>query len=145
MPGGSGGPYSAFKFVVKFEGVDVAGFSEVSGLEFEIQPIEYRTGDGADFKVSKTPGLPKFTNITLKRGVTTDDDFWSWVVAALDGEVEKRDGEIVLLNEVREPVTRWQFTAGWPCRYQGPELNATASEIAFETVEIAHEGFRLST
>ncbi|MEA2003179.1 MAG: phage tail protein [Actinomycetota bacterium] len=141
---GNAGVYSAFRFVVKFEGLEVAGFSEVSGLEFEIPPIEYRTGDGADLKITKMPGLPKYANITLKRGITTNDEFWSWIASAPDGEVEKRDGEIELLNEAREPVARWQFAAGWPCKYQGPELNATASEIAFETVEIAHEGLRLS-
>jgi phage tail-like protein len=144
MPSGSGEPYAAFNFIVELDGVAVAAFSEVSGLEFEIEPIEYRNGNEPYASVRKIPGLRKYANITLKRGVSGSDDFWAWILQALQGHVEKRDGVIVLLNEDREPALRWVFRSGWPCKYSGPDFNAKANEIAMESVEICHEGLVLS-
>ena len=144
MPDSNSGPYASFNFLVEFDGVAVAAFSEVSGLDFEIEPIEYRDGNERQDSVRKIPGLRKYGNITLKRGVTGNDDFWAWIVQALEGPVEKRNGRIVLLDERREPVVYWQFGNGWPCKYTGPDLNATANEIAIETIEICHEGLELS-
>lgn len=138
------GPYTAFDFVVAIDDVAVAGFTEATGLDFEIEPIEYRDGDDKAPTVRKIPGLRKYGNITLKRGVTGANDFWDWILQALDGPVAKRNGEIMLLNEQREPVARWSFTNAWPCKYHGPQLNATKSEIAIESVEICHEGLRFS-
>lgn len=135
-------PYAAFDFVVAIDGVDVAGFSEVSGLEFEIDVVEYRDGNDAAQRVRKIPGLRRYGNIVLKRGITGHNAFWDWILQALDGPVAKHDGEIMLLSEQREPVVRWHFTDGWPCKYLGPDLNAAASEIAIESVEICHEGLR---
>ena len=70
----------------------------------------------------KIPGLKKFTNITLKRGITGDVDFWNWIVRALNGQVQRADGAIVLLDENRKEVMRWNFDRGWPCKYTGPTL-----------------------
>ena len=88
----------------------------------------------------KLPGLKKFTNITLNRGVIGDLGFWKWIKSVLDGQVQRADGTIVLLDESRQEVMRFNFRRGWPCKWTGPGLNAAANEVAIETVEICHEG-----
>jgi phage tail-like protein len=132
-------PYKAFNFLVEIDGVAVAGFSEVSGLASETEVIEYRTGD-AKSGVRKLPGLTKHANIVLRRGVTQDADLWNWRKAVEDGNVDRRNGSIVLLDEARNPVLRWNFSQGWICKWVGPTLRAKGNEVAIETIEIAHEG-----
>ncbi|MDX2343858.1 MAG: phage tail protein [Acidimicrobiia bacterium] len=136
-------PYGAFGFLVSIDGLDVAGFTEVSGLEYEIEVIEYREGNETTDTVRKIPGLVKYTNIVLKRGITADNSFWEWVVQPLGGPVERRSGVISILDENHEPVASWEFTDAWPCKYVGPKLQALNSTVAIETLEICHEGLRL--
>jgi phage tail-like protein len=138
-------PYSAFNFQVVINGVSDDGqavrgsFMEVSGLEVEIAPIEYRNGS-EDITVRKIPGLKKFTNITLKRGVVGDLALWNWIKSVLEGRVQRADGSIMLLDENGQEVMRWNFRRAWPCKWSGPSLNAKTNEIAIETLEICHEG-----
>ena len=100
-------PYPAYNFQVIVTGVSNDGkavsgsFSEASGLEVEVPPILYRNGS-EDITQRKIPGLKKFTDITLKRGITGDVDFWKWIVNALNGQVQRVSGAIVLLDENRQ-------------------------------------------
>ena len=138
-------PYPAYNFEVIVTGISDDGasvrgsFSEVSGLDAEIVPIEYRTGSEPN-RVRKLPGLNKFSNIVLKRGVIGDLTFWNWLVHAMQGNVQRTTVTIVLLDENRNPVMRWNFVRAWPCKWTGPVLNAKSNEIAIETLEICHEG-----
>lgn len=136
-------PYAAFNFIVDVDGIK-AVFSECSGLSTDTDPIEYRTGE-SDNTVTKIPGLKKFANISLKRGMTQDLALWEWRKTVLDGLTERKSGSITLLNEAREEVLRWNFKEGWPTKWEGPSMNATGNEIAIETLEIAHEGLELET
>jgi|SRR5688572_29296474 len=140
-------PYAGYNFEVIVTGVSDDGtavkgsFAEASGLEVAIDPIEYRHGAGGP--MLKLPGIPKFTNITLKRGLIGDLAFWNWVVEAMNGLVRRTEGSVVLLDENRREVMRWNFTRGWPCKWTGPGLNAKNNEIAMETLEICHEGLSI--
>jgi phage tail-like protein len=135
-------PYKAFYFLVEIDGIGRAAFSEVTGLESETAVIEYRFG-GELNTVRKLPGLTKYANIVLRRGITKDDELWNWRKAVVDGSVERRDGSITLLDDARNEVVRWNFRNGWPCKWEGPDLNAESNEVAIETLEIAHEGLEL--
>lgn len=132
-------PYGAFNFLVEIDGIALASFSEVSGLVSETEVVEYRTGDMR--LAAKIPGLHHFSNIVLKRGLTKNRDLWTWREQVLAGQPERRNGSVVLLTAEGTPILRINFRDGWPCRWEGPALNAGASEIAIETLEIAHEGF----
>lgn len=132
-------PYKAFNFLVEIDGITVAGFAECSGLSTTTDVIEYRTGNEQTF-VRKLPGLTKFTNIVLKRGFTRSNELWNWRKTVMVGAVERKDGVIVLLTDDLTPVVRFRFREGWPVKWEGPNLNAKASEVAIETLEIAHEG-----
>jgi len=140
-------PYPAYNFVVSVTNVDsgetVSGsFSEVSNLSAEVPAIEYRDGTD-DTTVRKVRGLRKLSNITLKRGVTGHVAFWRWILAGIEGDVQRQQGHIALLNEDRTEVMRWNFRQAWPTKYTGPSLNAKNNEIAIETLEIAVEDLRI--
>jgi phage tail-like protein len=141
-------PYPALNFEVVIDGVlddgrsVRASFAEVSGLEIAIEAIEYRNGSEV-LRTRKLPGLAKFTNITLKRGISGDLTLWAWVKTVLDGNARRADGVITLLDEGRQPVMTWKFRRGWPCRISGPTLNAKGNEISIETLEICHEGLEV--
>jgi phage tail-like protein len=136
-------PYKAFNFLVEIDGIQVAGFTECTGLSTETDVIEYR--EGSDRRgIRKIPGLTKFSNITLKRGLTRSRDLWNWRKAVINGGVDRRSGAIVVLGDDHAPVGRFEFREGWPSKWEGPRFNAKSSEIAIETLEIAHEGLELT-
>jgi phage tail-like protein len=135
-------PYSAFNFQVEIDGITVAGFSECSGLTTESDHIEYRTGR-EDITVRKLPALRKYPNIVLKRGYTTARELWEWRKLVINGQTNRRSGSITLLDESRKPALTWEFREGWPCKWEGPTLNAKNNEVAIETLEICHEGLML--
>ena len=141
-------PYGGYNFEVTVIGISNDGkavsgsFTEASGLEVTIDPIEYRNGS-EDITPRKVPGLKKFTNITLKKGNSGDLEFWNWIVEAMNGQVNRTAGSIALLDENKQEVMRWNFKRGWPCKWTGPGLNAANNEIAMETLEICHEGLQI--
>jgi phage tail-like protein len=136
-------PYKGFNFIVEIDGISVAAFCEVSGLASETAVIEYRNGSDRANTVRKLPGLTKYANIVLKRGVTQDTQLWQWRKAIEQGTPDRRSGAIVLLDDERNPVRRWRFSEGWITKFEGPDLNAKGNDVAIETIEIAHEGLTI--
>lgn len=136
-------PYVAFNYIIEIGGVRAGGFSEVGGLDAEVQPIDYRNGD-EDFVPRKLPGVKRYSNITLKRGILGDLDVWAWVLEAIRGNVDRREGAIILRDEQRREVLRWRFVRGWACKYTGPTLQGDSNAVAIESIEIAHEGLELA-
>ena len=143
-------PYPAYNFQLIVTGVSNDGkavsgsFSEASGLEVEVPPILYRNGS-EDNTQRKIPGLKKFTDITLKRGITGDVDFWKWIVNALNGQVKRTSGAILLLDENRKEVMRWKFDRAWPCKFTDPTMHAGNNEIAMDTLVICTESNLIDT
>jgi phage tail-like protein len=134
-------PVASFNFQLEIGGITRAGFSEVTGLNSEAAVVEYREGTD-EIHTRKLPGLVKFGNVTLKRGVVLNDaDMFSLFKNVLDGDIVRADTmSIVLLDEKRQEVVRWNLRNAWPAKWTGPELKANAGEIAMESLEIAHEG-----
>jgi phage tail-like protein len=135
-------PYKSFNFLVEIDGVQSAGFTECAGLSTETDVIEYREGNDRG-GARKIPGLAKFTNIVLKRGLTRNRDLWNWRKVIIDGGIDRRSGAIVVLGDDHAPVARFRFREGWPSKWEGPRFNAKSSEVAIETLEIAHEGLEV--
>ena len=136
-------PLPVFSFNVEWGGQRV-GFSEVSGLTQENQAIEYRDGSFPEYSAIKMPGMRKFSNVTLKRGIVkSDNDFAKWLATVKLNKVERRDIIVSLLNEERQPVMVWKIQNAFPVKVEGPGLKATGNEVAIESIEIAHEGLEL--
>jgi len=136
-------PLGAFNFIVEIPNVARAGFTEVFGLGLEVDVIEYREGNDPLPTPRKLVGLVKYSNIVLKRGLTADHSLWDWARQAVQGNVQRVDVSITLLNDQRQPVVRWIARNAWVAKYEGPTLNAKAKDVAIESVEIAHEGIEL--
>ena len=136
-------PFRGFRFKVQIDGITKAGFREVAGLDVANDAVDYRDGDEAT-RLRKLAGLQKFSNITLKRGVTDDQDLWKWRSMVMDGKIKdnRKDGQIILLDDEGKEAAEWTFTDGWPTKWTGPTFNATANEVAIDTLEITHEGLK---
>lgn len=136
-------PLPVFHFTVQWGGTRI-GFSEVSGLTQENQAIEYRDGSFPEYSSIKMPGLRKFSNVTLKRGiVAADNEFFAWLSTIRLNKVERRDVVISLLNEEHSPVMVWKIHNAFPVKVEGPQLKASGNEVAIESIELAHEGLEL--
>lgn len=132
-------PYRAYNFIIEIDGITRAGFSECSGLDSTQDPVEYREGTDA-LTPRKLPTINKYSNISLKWGITDDAELWEWRKKCMDGKVERKNGSIVLLNDAGEEKVRWNFVEAWPTKWTGPSFNATGTEVAIEALDIAHEG-----
>lgn len=138
-------PVSAFHFQVEWGGTRI-GFTEVSGLNVELQSIDYREGNSKNYQVTKMPGIPQYNNITLKRGVyDSDNEFFQWLNTVKMNDIDRRQITISLLNEEHEPVMVWKVNEAWPCKVEGPSLNSTSNEVAVESIELCHEGLVIET
>lgn len=132
-------PYRSFNFLVEIDGITRAGFRECSAPDTSTDPIDYREGN-EHLTTRKLPGLVKYTNITLKWGMTDDHELWDWRKKAMEGKVERKNGSIILLDDAGNEKVRWNFRNAWPTKWTGPTFNATGNDIAIETLEIVHEG-----
>ena len=117
----------------------LGGFSECSGLEMSMKVEEYNEG-GNNGAVLKFPGRASFGNLTLKKGQGSSSALWDWHYSFVVGRGKRRDGLIVLLNELHVPNNIWYFRRGLPLKYTGPAMNATQNSVAIESIEISHEG-----
>lgn len=136
-------PLPKFHFLVQWGGVRI-GFTEVTGLDMQVEAIEYREGSSPEYSKVKMPGMHKFSNITLKRGtVTGDTEFYAWMNTISLNTVERRDIVISLLNETHAPVMTWKAKNAFPIKLQASDLKADGNEVAIETLEIAHEGLSI--
>jgi phage tail-like protein len=131
------------KFKVEIEGIAGTAFSEVSGIEADVPVVDNRPGNDKAPGPRKLPGEAHFSNIVLKRGLTTDLSLWEWMKKTMDGKIERKNISIVLLNDAGEEALRFNCVNAWPTKWTGPTLNGTANEVAIETLEIAHEGLTL--
>jgi phage tail-like protein len=136
-------PLPKFHFVVEWGGTRV-GFTEVTGLDMQVEVIEYREGNSKEYSKTKMPGMQKFSNITLKRGnMTADKEFYAWINTVSLNQIERRDLSISLLNEKHEPVFTWKIKNAFPVKVQASDLKADGNEVAIETLELAHEGLNI--
>jgi phage tail-like protein len=136
-------PYLNCNFLVEIDGVAVAGFAEVTLPSMAIEAVDYRDGSDKLNNVRKLPGLTKFGNVTLKRGIVGDLDLFQWIRAVSQGLPDRRNVSIVLLDEQRNPVLRWLVRNAFPVKYEGATLNAKSSEVAIESLELACEGMEV--
>ena len=121
-------------------------FTEVSGLGSESEIIEHKImAKGAkESIIRKVPGRLKWGDITLKRGITDNMDFYTWRKQVEEGKVDaaRLDGTIIMYNQGMKPVAEWTFNKGWPSKISGPSLTADSNAIGIEEIVIVHEGIK---
>jgi len=133
-----------FNFHVELEGIQVASFKAVSGLQMECEPIEYMWGDEGVLR--KRPGRVKPGNITLKRGYSNHNmkALWDWWMSVQRGKVERKSGSIVLCNDKGMEIARYNFTEAWPVKWKGWELDGQGNATVVEELEICCESLELA-
>lgn len=137
-------PMPKFHFEVKWDS-EVMSFQEVSGLDTEAQPIEYRHGDSPEFSTIKMPGIKKSGNVTMKKGIfKSDNKFWDWYSQIKMNTIKRIPVTISLLDEGGAPTMVWVLANAWPTKITGTDLKSDGNEVAIETIEIAHEGITIS-
>jgi phage tail-like protein len=136
-------PFRGFNFRVEIDGIGVSAFSEVSGLTADGDATDYREGTDAANNVRKLVGLRKYTNLTFKRGYVPDDQLWRWYVRIANGQPDRRNGSIVLMNEAHQDVMRWNFENAWINKIEGPAFKAAGNEVVIESMELCHEGLTM--
>lgn len=122
-------------FHLEIEGISAGSFVRCWGLGARSEVIEVR--EGGSGRARRLRGATRFENIVLERGVVRDSELYEWFSSG-----ERRDGAVVLLGPDGRETLRWSFERGWPCRWEGPALDATRPEVALELLEIVHEGLR---
>jgi phage tail-like protein len=131
-------PYRNFSFLVEIDGITQAGFSDCSGFGASTDPVEYREG-GEVKTVRKLPGLTKYTNITLKWGLTDSRELYDWYRDVVNGKIDRKSGSIILLDLEGNEKVRWNFFEAWPTKWDGPDFTAKGNDVSIETLELAHE------
>lgn len=138
----TGDPLVSFNFAIEVSGVVSGFFTECSGLGSETEVTEHKVvGIGGQEIVRKIPGRLKWENITLKRGITANMDFWDWRKMVEEGNVAaaRRDGSIIMYDQEGAEVARWNFEKGWPSKVSGPSVKSDSNEIGVEEMVIVHE------
>lgn len=132
-------PYLDFRFLVEIDSLVVAGFSEVSGLEMDVQTETYREG-GVNAYAHTLPTRTAYPNLVLRRGLTDSQALWTWAHDAMNGNIERRNGRVVLLDSTGEESWAWEFRDAYPVKWAGPDLDAARGRVAIETLELTHRG-----
>ncbi len=136
-------PYMAQNFLVAIGDAQPTPVSEVQGLEAAIDVVEYRNGNLVENSPIKLAGLNRYSNVTLKRGLTQDQTLWDWMKSCLGGDLVRQTVLITLRDQQDNPVLVWRLNNAWPCKWTGPTLCAKSNEVAIESLEICHEGIEL--
>lgn len=134
-------PYGAFRFHLEIDAVLVAGFAEVSGLSVETE-VEERPEGGVNEQVHTFVKGTKSPRLVLKHGLTDSDALWTWHQEVVAGRIQRRDGRILLFDYAGEERWRWTFEGAYPVKWTGPDFKADTGTLAFESIELAHRGFR---
>jgi len=134
-------PYMAFNFVIEIDGLIVGGFTEVSGLESQIEVESYREGGVNDY-VHQLPGPTTYSPLVLTHGLTDSSALWDWYYKVTLGTFERKNGTIMLKDSQQSSVMSWDFRNAYPVKWTGPKFKADSDEVAFESLELVHEGLK---
>lgn len=134
-------PHLSLRFRVEINSLDVGGFSEVTGLQAEVELFDYREGGVNEF-MHRLAGPVKYpANLVLKHGLMDADRLWQWEQEMLQGNIRRSNVSIILLDAAGKDKWRWDFKEACPVRWSGPDLRAGTAEVALETLELTHRGF----
>jgi phage tail-like protein len=136
-------PTRGFRFLLEIEGIISGGFTRVKGLSRDVKYESYREGGVNDYE-HKLVTQVSHPVVVLERGLALDD-LWKWALATADGEVRRRTLRIRLHDEANEPAWAWQIEHAIPVKWSASDLDAQASQVVMESLELAHHGLRKAT
>jgi phage tail-like protein len=135
-------PLIGFSFSLEVQGALTGYFTEISGLGSETEIVEHKITDpqGRDV-IQKIPGRLKFTDVTLKRGITSIKDIWDWRKLVEDGKIAqaRKNATITMYDQALKAVARWNLENAWPTKVSGPSLQSDSNAFGVEEVSITFE------
>ena len=131
-------PFKNSRFLVEIDGIVQAGFSDCSGLGSHVEPVEYREG-GDPNTVRKLPGKVTYPDITLKWGITNSRELYDWHFAAVSGQIQRKNGSVILLDDTGAEQVRWNFFNAWPSKWDGSALTAKGNDVAIDSLTVSCE------
>jgi len=131
-------PYKNFRFLLEIDDILQGGFSDCSGFGSNVEVIEYREGGEAP-TVRKLPGKTIYPDITLKWGITDSRELYDWHLSAINGKIMRKNGSIILQDDLGQEKVRWNFYQAWPSKYDGPDFSAKGNDVAIDTLTISCE------
>ena len=131
-------PYKNYRFLMEIDGIVQAGFSECSGFGSEVEVVEYREG-GDEATVRKLRGKASYPDISLKQGITDSRYLYDWHLTAINGDIQRKSGSIILLDDTGNEKVRWNFSNAWASKYEAPSLDAKGSDVAIDSLTITCE------
>jgi len=136
-------PLRKFHFRVTWDTLEL-NFQEVSGLDADTQPIEYRAGNAPVFSPVKMPGMLKSGTITMKRGICAKENgLFDWFAEIGMNRITRKEVTISLIDESGAPTMIWRVKNAFPVKVRGTDLKAEGNEVAVESIEFAHEGLTI--
>jgi phage tail-like protein len=141
-------PLIGFNFLLELDGAIAGYFTECNGVGSEHEIIEHKVVDNKGHEmVRKIPGRLKWTDITLKRGITSDLQIWDWRQNVIEGKMKdsRKNVSITMFSRDYQPVAKWHFTNAWPSKVTGPSFKADDNSFGIEEVTIVHEGMYRET
>ncbi|MDD4802452.1 MAG: phage tail protein [Syntrophomonas sp.] len=135
-------PGLAFRFKVELDGLLVADFAEVSGLEAYTEVKVVREGGVNEYEHHFIT-IKKYPPLVLRRGFTNSTELWTWYEGTTSGRLQRKNGSIILLDANGQESFRWNFMGAYPTKWIGPRLQANASEVAIESLELVHQGLAI--
>lgn len=131
-----------YRFYVAIDHIPQAVFTEVSGLQLETVVQDYEEG-GENHFVHRLPGRTKVGNLTLKRGMTSSNEFFKWYVDFMMGKMQRKNISVIMYDTTGKEIVRWNFLNAFPVKWSGPQLSADGKSIAIESIELAHGGLNI--
>jgi phage tail-like protein len=136
-------PFRSFRFRVEIDGINQAGFTDVTIPDSSIDAVEYR--EGTDKYTRKMAGFWKEGNVSLKWGITDSKQLYDWYKSCKEGKVQRKNVAVKLLDEEDKEVAAWTFENAWPIKYKAPDFSAKTHDVGIENLEIVHEGMKRTT
>ena len=131
-------PFKNSRFLVEIDGIVQAGFSDCTGLGSHVDPVEYREG-GDPNTVRKLLGKVTYPDITLKWGITNSRELYDWHFAAVQGQIQRKNGSVILLDDSGAEQVRWNFFNAWPNKWDGATFSAKGNDVAIDTLTVSCE------
>jgi phage tail-like protein len=148
------GPFIPFRFRISLTGANLpsglgpgplcsGSFSEASGIEATMSPRAIREG-GRNFGQIQRPGPTAFGSLSLKRGVTSVQDLFTWFDLVANRERFGRllNGQIDIYSGT-DIAFSWMLVNVLPVKFKGPDLSASGTQVAIEELQVAYEQLSL--
>ncbi|MCJ7622020.1 MAG: phage tail protein [Anaerolineaceae bacterium] len=137
-------PLVAFKFGLEIEGKLSGFFTNANGIGSETEVVDQKitNPETGETIMRKIPGRLTWTEVTLKRGVTSNLDIWEWRQAVVQGKIDdaRTNCSVIAYSQDNTPIARWEFTDAWPSKVVGPDMDTGSQDYMVEEVTIVHEG-----